>query len=477
MPDIELAFKSAVEIAARYRDGTISPVEVVRNALDRIEAVNAALNCFCFVYRDEALAQARIAEEAIQAGRALGALHGLPVAIKDFTPTRGKRTTLGSFVYENWIPDHDAVVAERLIAAGAILVGKTTTPEFAYASFTESPLWGVTRNPWDRNRTPGGSSGGSAAAVAAGCVPLAEGSDAGGSIRLPAACCGIVGLKPSVGRIPFDSLASQFLTIWHHGPLARTVDDAALFLNVTQGPDDRDVTSLPALPPLPLPLPKDVRSLRIALSPDLGYYAIDPEVRANLLAVAGALRDLGAIVEEVDLHWDRRINDACYLHFAVMTAMLFRQHLPRWREKMDPFVVKLIESADSIDALSLKNVELVRTWQWETLRPIFMTHDALLCPTLSMPAPEIGRNEFEFDYDDEDGRCHALDLTLPFNFIGQCPVLSVPSGLTAAGLPTAVQLVGRRYDDLTALRIGAAIEKARPWPRPPELEPQVKAGT
>jgi Asp-tRNA(Asn)/Glu-tRNA(Gln) amidotransferase A subunit family amidase len=467
MSDLELAYRSAAEIGALYRRKEVSPVELVRNALARIDEVNSALNCFCFTYPEEALHQARMAEDALFAGRPLGPLHGVPIAIKDFTPTRGKRTTLGSRVYEDWVPEEDAVVAERLREAGAILVGKTTTPEFAYASFTESPLWGVTRNPWNPERTPGGSSGGSAVAVATGCVSLAEGSDAGGSIRLPAACCGIVGFKPSVGRIPFDSLRSQFLTIWHHGPLARTVEDAALFVNVTQGPDDRDITSLPPLPPLPLPLPHDIRGLKIALSLDLGYYAIDPEVIAQTLAVAEALRDRGAVVEEVDIGWDRRINDACYLHFSVMMAMLFGQHLEQWRDKMDPFVVKLIEAAGSIDALALKNVELVRTAQWERMRPLFRTYDALLCPTLSMAAPEIGRNEFEFDYDDAQGRCRALDLTLQFNFIGQCPVVSVPSGLTGDGLPTAVQIVGRRYDDLTALRIAAALEEARPWPKPP----------
>ena len=468
MADIDLAYKSARELASLYRMNLVSPVEVVRNALARIDDVNAALNCFCFTYPEEALDRARTAEAAIRTGKSLGALHGVPIAIKDFTPTRGKRTTLGSFVYENWVPDHDAVVVERLLAAGVILVGKTTTPEFAYASFTESPLWGVTRNPWNLQRTPGGSSGGSAAAVSAGCVPLAEGSDAGGSIRLPAACCGIVGFKPSLGRIPFDSLPSQFLTIWHHGPLARTIDDAALFLNVTQGPDDRDIMSLPALPPLPLPIPRDVRGVRIGLSLDLGYYAIDRDVIANTLAMAAALRECGATVEEVDINWDRSINDACYLHFSVMMAMLYRHHLLGWRDKMDPFVVKLIETANSIDALSLKNVELVRTRQWNEMRRIFSSYDAFICPTISMPAPEIGRNEFEFDYDDEQGRCRALDLTLQFNFIGQCPVLSVPSGLTAEGMPTAVQVVGRRYDDLMALRIGAAIQRVKPWSRPPE---------
>ena len=175
-------------------------------------------------------------------------LHGLPIAIKDLTPTPGKTTTLGSKVFEHWAPDHDAPIVERLLGAGAILVGKTTTPEFAHSGFTQSPLWGISRNPWNPERTPGGSSGGSAAAVATGCVALAEGSDAGGSVRIPAAMCGCVGLKPSLGRIPLAILPTVFEQYCHFGPLARTIDDAALFLSVTEGPDERDILSLPRRP-------------------------------------------------------------------------------------------------------------------------------------------------------------------------------------------------------------------------------------
>ncbi|HEX6092539.1 MAG TPA: amidase, partial [Dongiaceae bacterium] len=196
MADLDLCYTPATELAARIRDRKLSPVELMKNTLARIEAVNPKLNCFCFVYPEEALAKARAAEQAVMEGRILGPLHGVPIAIKDLTPTKGKRTTLGSYTHENWVPDRNAVIVDRLDAAGAIMVGKTTTPEFAYSSFTESPLWGITRNPWDPGKTPGGSSGGSGAAVGSGCVPLAEGTDMGGSVRIPAAWCGIVGLKP-----------------------------------------------------------------------------------------------------------------------------------------------------------------------------------------------------------------------------------------------------------------------------------------
>ena len=210
MNNDELRYLSAQEMAARIRDRSLSPVELVESALERIAEVNPKLNCFCFTYPEEALAKAKVAEQAVGSGRALGPLHGVPIAIKDLTPTKGKTTTLGSYAYKDWVPDEDALVVKNLLNAGAIMVGKTTTPEFAFSSLTDTPLWGITRNPWNPDRTPGGSSGGSAAAVVSGCVPLAEGSDAGGSVRIPAAHSGCVGLKPSSGRIPFEFLPTQY---------------------------------------------------------------------------------------------------------------------------------------------------------------------------------------------------------------------------------------------------------------------------
>jgi Asp-tRNA(Asn)/Glu-tRNA(Gln) amidotransferase A subunit family amidase len=213
---------------------------------------------------------------------------------------------MGSYAFEHWVPDESALLVERLLGAGAIMVGKTTTPELAYSSFTESPLWGATRNPWDASRSPGGSSGGSGAAVAAGCVPLAEGTDMGGSVRIPASWSGIVGLKPSFGRIPLDFLPTQFDTIQHFGPLARTVDDARLFLSVAQGSDDRDILSLPGGLDLSEPVDSSVDELRLALDVDLGCYAVAPEVEAAVVDAAEALASAGATVKEVDLMLGRR---------------------------------------------------------------------------------------------------------------------------------------------------------------------------
>ena len=469
MPDLELCYMSAAEMAARIARREISPVVAVDNALARIDAVNPHLNCFCFVYHDEARERARVAEEAVMAGRPLGPLHGVPIAFKDMTPTRGKRTTLGSCIFEHWIPDRDAVVVERLLAAGAIMVGKTTTSELAATSFTETRLWGVTRNPWRTDRTPGGSSGGSGAAVAAGCVPLAEGCDMGGSVRIPAAFCGIVGLKPSFGRIPFDILPSQFDTYCHFGPLARRIGDAALFLAVAQGQDDRDISSLPIPPAIPARMSPDVAGLRLALSIDLDYYAVDAEVEANLRTVAEALRSLGAVVDEVEIGWTRAINDAGYRHWNAYMAAFAGPYLEEWRATMDPFLVKMIEDGLRMSAVELKQTEFVRTQQWEKIAPVFRRFDALLCPTTAVPAPPTGASDFDYGHDDADGRYHQFEMTFPFNLISPCPALSVPSGFTCEGLPTAAQIVGRPHGDATVLRIGAALELATGWDqaRPP----------
>lgn len=453
-------YLSATELARRIRAGELSAREAVAASLARIEAINPKLNAFCFVYPEEALRLAEEADAARARGDVLGPLHGVPIAIKDFTPTRGKRTTRGSHVFEQWVPDFDPVIVRRLRTAGAIMVGKTTTPEFAYDSFTQSRLWGETRNPWDRARTPGGSSGGSGAAVASGCVALAEGTDMGGSVRIPAAFCGVVGLKPSLGRIPMDIVGTVFDTISHFGPLARTVEDAALFLEVTEGPHAADIQSLPAETAARSTLPENPRDWRIALSVDLGYYAVDPEVEAGVRAAAERLRALGARVDEVNLGWTRAINDAWFAYWGVFLAACFGEHLAAFRERMDPNVVALIEQGQRLDAVAFKRQEWLRTEQWQKLACVLEDRHALLCPTTSHPAPLLGGSDSDWGQDDAAGRYGGLDMTGPFNFVAQCPVISLPVGFTRAGLPIGAQIVGRRFEDRSVLTVAAALEAA-----------------
>jgi Asp-tRNA(Asn)/Glu-tRNA(Gln) amidotransferase A subunit family amidase len=469
MTDLDLAYATAGALARRIRSKDLSPVEVVERALARIAEVNPRLNCFCFTYPEEARDKARAVERAVQAGEDPGPLAGVPLAIKDLTPTKGKRTTLGSYVYEHWVPERDAAVVEKLCGAGAILVGKTTTPEFAHAGFTESPLWGITRNPWDPARTPGGSSGGSGAAVASGCVPLAEGTDMGGSVRIPAAECGIVGLKPSLGRIPMDILPSLFDNISHFGPLARSVDDAALFLAAAQGPDARDIQSIGTPLDLSGPLAGDVSGKRLALSIDLGFYAVHPEIEANTRAAAAALEDAGAAVEEVALAWRAEFDWVWRKTWGVFMAAYFGQHLEQWRDKMDPQVVKLMEIGFATSAVDYKRLEVLRSEQWRALAKILTRYDALVCPTMAQPAPPVEAKATERAGTDAEGRFLSRYMTEAFNLVGQCPVLSVPSGFTSEGLPTALSICGRRFDDRGVLEIGKALETARPWAgkRPP----------
>ena len=469
MADLELSYTSASELAGRIRNKEISPVEIMENCLSRIDEVNPALNCFCFVFADEAMARAREAEAAVMRGDDVGPLHGVPIAIKDFTPTKGKRTTRGSKVFEHWVPDENALIVDRLCGAGAIMVGKTTTPEFAFSSFTKSPLWGITRNPWDQAMTPGGSSGGSAAAVASGCVPMAEGTDMGGSVRIPASFCGIVGLKPSLGRIPMDILPTVFDNISHFGPLTRTVGDAALFMSVASGPHEQDIMSVKEIVDFGAPFPTNVAGKRFALSLDLGFLAVDPEVEALVRAAAAALADAGARVDEVDLGWTKQAMDSWYDYWGVYQAAFFGDKLATHRNEMDPEVVALLEAGLAMDAVSFKRIEIVRTEQWRKLAALFETYDALLCPTMALPAQPADGSDANYAHVDEAGRYHALDMTCIFNNVAQSPALSVPAGFTSGGLPVGLQIVTPRFADVEALAVGAILEKVRPWAesRPP----------
>lgn len=468
--DQDLCFSSAVDLMARMKARDLSPIQLMENTLARIDQVNPTLNCFCFVYPEEALAGAREAEARYAKGGAQPPLLGLPIAFKDLTPTKGKRTTLGSKAFRNWVPDEDAPIVESFKRAGAIIVGKTTTPEFAFGSFTDSPLWGITRNPWNLGRTPGGSSGGSGAAVASGCLSLAEGSDMGGSIRIPASFCGIVGLKPSFGRIPFTAGFSLIEQINHYGPLARTITDARLFLSVAQGPDERDINSNP----LPLDfsgaLNRSVKGLRLAVSADLNTYALDPDVRAAFGQAIAVLKDAGAEIEEVALPWSRRIGDAWWDYWQVYMATAFGDAYDAYAADLDPRMRLMIENGRRFSAVEHRRIDTLRKELWESLLPIFGRCHALLTPTMAKTAPKVDASDTDFMGEDDKGMVKAIAMTEIFNFIGQCPALSVPIGLDSERLPMGLQIVARRFDDDMALRIGAAVEDfLPPLPRPPEF--------
>lgn len=447
----------ATEIAGGISAGAFTAEAVVGESLRRARAINATLNAFTLIREEKALAGARETDAKFARAEPVGALAGVPFAAKDLTPTRGDLTTLGSWTAGDRVPTETALCIRRLEAAGAILIGKTTTPEFAYSSFTSSPRWGLTRNPVDPGRTSGGSSGGSAVAVATGVVPFAEGTDMGGSVRIPAAFCGTIGLKPSLGRIPMTILPSLFDNISHFGPLARSIDDAIAFMAVTSGPSDEDISSLP-LAFEPARITRSVEGRRFALSMDLGYYQIQPEVESAIRSAVTQIRRAGAVVDEVPLSWSRAVNDEWFDLWCVFMSAFFGDRIAADRDRMDPNVVSMIERGLAFNATTYKRVELLRTAMWRDMAAIFKNYDALLCPTCAITAPLVTQTDDDYVATLPDGRFAGLDLTCPFNMLPQLPALSLPVGPAADGMPVGLQIVGRRFADEEVLGFGAALE-------------------
>ncbi len=462
----DLGYTPATDLARLVRTKAVSPVEITRALLGRIDRVDAQLNAFCTVTHDLALAAARVAEESVMRGAA-GPLCGVPFSVKDLSWTAGVRTMSGSFIFEERVPDVDAPVVRRLKAAGGIMLGKTTTPEFGWKGLGDSPLTGITRNPWNAGMTTGGSSAGAGAASAAGLGPLHQGSDGAGSIRIPAAFCGVYGLKPSFGRVPYWPTPNNDNTS-HIGPLTRTVADAALMLSVMAGPDDWDRTTLEA-PPADYVgrLGAGVRGLRVAWSPTLGGLRVDPDVAAVAAGAARAFEEIGCVVEEVEPAWP---DTAALIRglWSAHEAGTLAGYLPAWRDRMDPELVACIEDGLRHTVADYVQQRARKLEFWDAVRAFFETYDLLLTPSLSVAAFPVGR------LNPEGWPQHAWDwigwasFSYPFNFTGQ-PAATVPAGLTRAGLPVGLQIVGRRFADLTVLQASAAFEAARPWAsrRPP----------
>ena len=457
---------SGIEIRDGIASGRFDPCQIMEHCLARCDEVQQKLNPFTDIYHSDAMAAAQIVAERQADGLPMRPMEGIPVAIKEFTPIKGKRTTRGSAALEHHIADRQPVIVQRLLDAGAIIVARTTTPEFAHSSFTRSPLFGHTLNPFDPSRTSGGSSGGSGVAVATGCAPLAEGTDMGGSVRIPAAFCGVLGLKPSHGRIPMDILSSVFDTISHFGPLARTVDDMTLFMSCVEGADDADIMS--QIAPIPLDnishdMNSNISGLRIAASVDLGCFHVDADVAANFAKSLDTLAKAGAIITPVEIAFTAEMVDAWYDYWCVYLAAAAEDLLPEYREAMDPDFLELVDRGLSLSAVAYRRLDEVRTTQWHAFIAAIADHDMLACPTMALHAPPYQDKELDYTSTDADGKLHALDMTCLFNSIGQCPALSVPSGLTASGLPTAIQLIGRRFDDATPMRVARSLEQNQPW--------------
>lgn len=468
MPDDRLCWTSATELAGLIRRRKVSPVEVVEAVLDRIERVNPRLNAYVLVTADRARRAARAAERALtRRGARLGPLHGVPFAVKDLVVTRGVRTTFGTPLYRDHVPDEDAPIVSRLEGAGAILLGKTNTPAFGWIGATHNLLFGATRNPWDLDRTPGGSSGGASAAAAAGLGPLHVGTDGGGSIRIPAAFTGIYGFKASHGRIPVHPVSAAW-SLSHVGPMTRTVADAALMMTVCAGPDERDQYSLPATGvDYTRALRGGLRGLRVAWSDDLGFApAVDAEVRAVCARAARAFRELGCRVDTVRPRWPSPAE--CWERiFCGGIAARLAPYVDR-RDEIDAGLCRIIEGA-----LRDAPTRYVQAWfdrlAWgQHPRALFERYDLLLTPTTACPPFPVGLDNPAEVAGKPVPPYGWVPFTYPFNLTGQ-PAASVPAGFTSGGLPVGLQIVGRRHDDVTVLRASAAFERARPWAqqRPP----------
>ena len=464
-----VAYLSASELIAGYRSRQLSPVEVARATLERIDRLNPKLNAFTVTTPERALDQAAMAERAYAAGTA-APLAGVPVSIKDLTPTQGIRTARGSLVDPEWMPDFDAPVVERVYAAGAVMLGKTNTPELGWKGDSGNRVFGPSYNPWRLERTPGGSSGGAAAAVAAGLGPLAQGSDGAGSVRIPASFCGIFGLKPSFGRVPSYPSFRGWRGVGVTGPMTRTVRDAAAMLDVMAGPDDRDQQSLPGRPAEPYLAACDagIAGLSVAWSPDLGHAVVDPDVADLCGRAAERFESLGCHVEVVTPSWD----DPAEI-FRVMGAA---ENFAAWGHLLD-------EEPASIDKSFAAVLRFGRTVTieqyldaahrrdlfWTEVQRFLARFDLLITPTVAVPPFPVGRPGVKEIDGREVGPLGWLAFTFPFNLTGQ-PAASVPVGFTSAGLPVGLQIVGRRHADATVLAASAAYEAAEPWSsRRPDL--------
>jgi aspartyl-tRNA(Asn)/glutamyl-tRNA(Gln) amidotransferase subunit A len=475
MPNDDLLFLTARQAAALIRRRALSPVEYVNAVLAAAEATQPRLNAFVTLVHEQARAAAKAAEQAVMDGATLGPLHGVPVSVKDQVDTAGIRTTHGSAIFAENVPARDDITVTRLREAGAILIGKTRMPEFGHKGLTDGPSFGVTPNPWDLSRTSGGSSGGAAAALAVGLGPIALGTDGAGSIRIPAACCGVVGLKPTLGMVPWEAAADAFGNYTYAGPMARSVTDAAVMLGAIAGPSPRDPWSLngPAVSALsPGLIGGDLSGLRVGFIERAANPRLDRDMEANTRASLDALAAMGAEVEPVtdSIDWIEFPGRVMYQgNFAVAMA----KHLPEWRDRMDPVLLAFMERGEGFSLAQFRQAQYARTGLFRAVQGLLERYDVLVSPTLTRTALPA---DFDAAHDEVEVEGEKSGITrqgwsayvYPFNLTGH-PALTVPSGFAADGLPTSVQIVGRWGADLDVLRLGALLEAARPWNgrRPP----------
>ena len=461
MSDNELCYMTADEAISAFKAKTLSPVELVDAVIDQSEKVNDTVNAFTYTFFDEARAKAKLAEKNYANGEKTGDLEGLPIGIKDESGIKGQPLSKGSLIYKDYIAEDTSPVNQRVLDAGGIVHARTATPEFSCAGFTWSRLWGITRNPWNTNFTSGGSSGGSSASLASGTSTICTGSDIGGSIRIPASTCGLVGYKPPYGRNPEEAIFNLDFYC-HTGPLARSVKDAIRLQNVMCGPSPKDIATL--RPKLVLPYEyQPIKDWKIAYSPNLGCFEVDPEVEKNTLASLEVFKSLGATIEEVDLGWGPEVLEAGLAYLGHIFGAAMQDELEQHADELTSYARAFAEESLSSTPSDFLGSLDVAYKMYSTLGPILEEYNILICPTTAIPAVPA-----DFDSTKDELKINGKDvnkmlgwcMTTPFNTMSRCPVLTVPSGQASNGVPTGIQIVGRTYCDEDVFQAALAYETA-----------------
>jgi Asp-tRNA(Asn)/Glu-tRNA(Gln) amidotransferase A subunit family amidase len=464
----DICFMSAFEMGEKIKTQELSSTEITETIIERIEKINPLLNAYCTPTFELARETAEKADEAVKKSENLGLLHGIPTSIKDLMQTKGIRTTFGSKLYEDFIPEQDDIAVQRLKASGCVVLGKTNTPEFGAIALTNNKIFGETFNPWDLERNSGGSSGGAASSVASGIGPLALGSDGGGSIRVPCSCCGVYGLKPTYGRIPsYPRIGIAFYSMDHYGPIVRYVKDAALMLNVVKGHHPADNNSFPDDDIDYVKILEDKpKKLKIGYSMTLGFGKIlDDEVKESVLNGIQKFEQFDWDVEEANLKI-RKSESTFKTEVSFGYAYDHQNDFNNRPEDLNPYLIGSIKLGLDNSAMNLGKAREQRKQIYEVMYQYFNNYDILITPTLPCPAikpgwlesgvtfPRIGKKNLSI--------MSWMTYTYPFNLTG-LPAATIPSGWTKSGLPIGMQIVGRRFDEKTVLQVSKAFEEVSSW--------------
>ncbi|MEM7292874.1 MAG: amidase [Pseudomonadota bacterium] len=459
MSDADICYMPATELIDKFKRKALSPVELMQAVIDQAGKAEPVVNAFSHTFFDEAMDKAKKAEHKYATGARIGPLEGLPIAIKDETYVKGYPCTNGSLPQKDYIATETSVNNQRIFRAGGIMHARSTTPEFSCAGYTHSKLHGVTRNPWNPEYTSGGSSGGSSASLAAGTCSIAMGSDIGGSIRIPSATCALNGLKPSFGRNPEDP-PFNLDQYCHTGPMARNVRDAILLQNVICGPHPSDLVAIRPKLRLPLEYP-DIRGWKIAYSMDLGKFEVEDDVRQNTLRALDAFRDLGATVEEVNIDWPEDFYEAGINYLAHLFGTSMAAALEEHGDLLTDYAAYWAEIGPKSSAKDFLHSQEVAGMMYQSFGPIMQKHNVFICPTNNLAAVKADHNQVRdrvLINGKEVDPVLGWVMTLPFNMMSRCPVMTMPTGMTSYRVPTSIQIVGNTYCEKDVCRAAVAFE-------------------